>query len=161
EMAARTRCEISKGSEGWIESARRELTNILSDVQAISHRLHPPQLQLGLAKSAAQLCREISSQKNVDVTFQVDDIPNGFAREVSLCLYRVLQEALQNVTKHSGARSADVRLRGGVDRIELTIHDSGAGFDLDTALKGRGLGLTSMKERLKSVNGQLLIDSAS
>jgi signal transduction histidine kinase len=70
-----------------------------------------------------------------------------------------LQEALQNATKHSGARLVEVWLRGVADQIELTVHDSGAGFDPEDAFKGRGLGLTSMKKRLKAVNGQLSIDS--
>ncbi len=143
----------------WIEDVRQDVASILSDIQAISHRLHPPHLELGLASSATQLCREISAQKNVDVTLQVDELPSGMPGEVSLCLYRVLQEALQNVTKHSGARRADVRLRSSGDRIELTVKDSGVGFDLDKVMKGRGLGLTSMKERLKSIDGQLVIDS--
>jgi signal transduction histidine kinase len=70
-----------------------------------------------------------------------------------------LQEALQNATKHSGSRQFQVSLKGGANEIELTVHDSGAGFEPEEATKGRGLGLTSMQERLKLVNGQLSIDS--
>jgi signal transduction histidine kinase len=78
-----------------------------------------------------------------------------------VCLYRVLQEALHNAIKHSGARKAEVSLLGLADRIELTVHDLGVGFDpVATQVQGLGLGLTSMKERLTAVRGQLVIRSA-
>jgi signal transduction histidine kinase len=76
-----------------------------------------------------------------------------------VCLYRVLQEALHNAIKHSGARKAEVSLLGLADRIELTVHDLGVGFD-PVATQVQGLGLTSMKERLTAVRGQLVIRSA-
>jgi signal transduction histidine kinase len=79
--------------------------------------------------------------------------------EISLCLYRVLQEALQNAMKHSGGRHFTVSLTGGGKEIELTVQDSGVGFDSEHAIRGEGLGLSSMQERLKLVNGQLFIDS--
>jgi signal transduction histidine kinase len=82
-------------------------------------------------------------------------------REIALCLFRVLQEALQNAVKHSGSQRFQVFLRGTPDGIELTVHDSGVGFDPEDVAKGNGLGLTSMKERLKLVNGQLSITSKS
>ena len=68
----------------------------------------------------------------------------------------MLQEALQNATKHSGAGMMEVSLRGGVDQIELTVRDFGAGFDVST-VQGRGLGLTSMRERVRAVRGRLVI----
>ena len=77
----------------------------------------------------------------------------------SLCLYRVLQEALQDVVKHSVSRQAHVSLNGQINTINLTVKDSGAGFDPHEAMRGAGLGLTSMKERLKVVGGQLSIHS--
>src|SRR5262249_11913520 len=88
-----------------------------------------------------------------------EDIPRDLSKEVSLCVFRVLQEALQNAIKHSGAGSFMVSLSRRSDEIVLTVHDSGIGFDALEAMKGRGLGLTSMKERLKLVDGELLIES--
>jgi len=79
--------------------------------------------------------------------------------EIALCLFRVLQEALQNAVKHSGARHFRVSLTSSTNEIELIVHDSGTGFEPEEALKGRGLGLTSMKERLKLVDGRLSIES--
>jgi signal transduction histidine kinase len=81
--------------------------------------------------------------------------------DVSLCLFRVLQEALHNAVRHSGVRHFDVQLRGTGDAIDLTVRDEGVGFDVDAANRGRGLGLTSMKERLKLVGGELFIESQS
>jgi signal transduction histidine kinase len=79
--------------------------------------------------------------------------------EISLCLFRVLQEALQNAIKHSGSRRVRVVLQGQRDDVELTVQDSGVGFDPQAAIKGRGLGLTSMRERVGLVGGQLSIHS--
>jgi signal transduction histidine kinase len=141
-----------------IHDTREEVANLVKDVQALSHRLHPPSLNyLGLEAAAAGLCREIST--DATVSFHAENVPTGLPERISLGLYRVLQEALQNAIKHSGARHVDVWLRGVADQIELTVHDSGAGFDPVDAFKGRGLGLTSMNKRLKAVNGQLSIDS--
>jgi signal transduction histidine kinase len=87
-------------------------------------------------------------------------IPKTLPPEISLSLYRVLQEALQNVVSHSQSGHADVSLSGHADTLAMSIQDSGAGFDPHQAMSGRGLGLTSMKERLKVVGGQLSIDAA-
>jgi signal transduction histidine kinase len=79
--------------------------------------------------------------------------------EISLCLFRVLQEALHNALKHSGVRRFMVELRGAPDTVQLTVRDSGVGFDPDVMVQRSGLGLTSMKERLKLVDGIVSIDS--
>jgi signal transduction histidine kinase len=95
----------------------------------------------------------------VTIEVHVEHIPDALPPDISLCLYRVLQEALQNVLKHSGSRRAHVSLNGHVNTVSLTVQDSGAGFDPHEGLRGPGLGLTTMKERLKVVRGQLSIDS--
>jgi PAS domain S-box-containing protein len=142
-----------------IEEAREDIINLVTDVQALSYRLHPPRLDyLGIATAAADLCREISSQWGFEISFDAENVPKGLSRRITVCLYRVLQEALMNAIKHSGTRKVDVSLRGGADQIELTINDFGVGFDVE-ATHGRGLGLTSMNERLKAVKGHLAIRS--
>ena len=95
----------------------------------------------------------------MEVHFQSEGIPKRLPSRISLCLYRVLQEALQNAAKHSGARHVDVSLKAHADRIELTVEDTGGGFNVDDAARTRGLGLSSMKERIKGVHGQLVVDS--
>ena len=113
---------------------------------------------LGIAAAAAALCREVSNQRAVEITFHHECVPEGLSRNVAVCLYRVLQEAVQNAIKHSGTRKMDVTLRGGVDQIELIVRDFGAGFEVSTT-EGCGLGLTSMKERARAVRGRLAIVS--
>jgi signal transduction histidine kinase len=95
----------------------------------------------------------------VKIDFHSEKIPKELPQQISLCLFRVLQESLQNAIKHSGSRHFQVSLRGSANEVELKVHDSGVGFEPEEALKGRGLGLTSMQERLKLVDGQLSIGS--
>ena len=150
------------GGRQKIEAALEEVMNLAKDVQALSHRLHPARLEyLGIAAAAAALCREVSSQRNIEITFNAESVPEGVSRRVAVCLYRVLQEALHNAIKHSGGMpKVDVTLRGSVDEIELTVRDFGAGFEVSTT-QGQGLGLTSMKERVMAVGGRLAVLSES
>ncbi len=104
-------------------------------------------------------CKELSEQQKVEIEFAHDDIPSKVPEEISLCLFRVLQEALQNAVKHSGVRHFDVELRYASDMINLTVRDSGRGFDVEGAMHATGLGLVSMAERLKLVDGQFSIAS--
>jgi PAS domain S-box-containing protein len=138
----------------------RQIGDLASDVQALSHGLHPARLELlGRKAAVAGLCGELSNRPDVTIDLHFENVPDGLPREISLCLYRVLQEALQNVLKHSVSRHAHVSLSGQISTINLTIKDSGPGFDPHQAMRGPGLGLTSMKERLKVVGGQLSIHS--
>jgi PAS domain S-box-containing protein len=145
---------------GKILEASQQTADLVKDIQALTHRLHPSKVELlGLAAAARSLCEEFSDQQDVKIDFHAENVPEALPQEISLCLFRVLQEALQNAIKHSGSRHATVSLRGGVNDIDLTVQDSGVGFDAREAGRGRGLGLTSMKERLKLVDGQLSIHS--
>jgi PAS domain S-box-containing protein len=140
-----------------LEETRDMAMDLARDVQALSHRLHPARLEfLGISAAAAGLCREISNVRGVQIRFETERVPDGLSKRVAVCLYRVLQEALQNAVKHSGVTEMDVSLRGDRDQIELTVRDFGAGFDVP-ASQGRGLGLTSMKERVRAVCGRLAI----
>jgi PAS domain S-box-containing protein len=140
--------------------ARKQVEDLASDIQTLSHRLHSPKLEyLGLEAAVASFCRELSDRQGVDIDFHPENVPRELSREISLSLFRVLQEALQNAVKHSGSRNFQVSLKGEANEIELTVHDSGIGFNPEEAIKGRGLGLTSMRERLKLVNGDLSIEA--
>ena len=143
-----------------IGAATEQIANLASDIQALSHRLHPARLELlGLEAAVAGLCDELSHRQGVQIDVHLENIPTGLSREIAVCLYRVLQEALQNAVKHSGSPRAAVSITGGVDNINLTVEDSGVGFDSHGAMRDNALGLTSMKERLKLVGGQLSIHS--
>jgi two-component sensor histidine kinase len=85
-------------------------------------------------------------------------IPKRLPPKISLCLFRVTQEALQNAIKHSGSRNFEVRLDSALNEIHLSVRDPGTGFDLDEAMRGQGIGLTGMRERLKLVGGEFSIE---
>jgi PAS domain S-box-containing protein len=143
-----------------IEEASKQTSELASDIQALSHRLHSSKLELlGLVGACQSFCRELSHRQNIEVTFHSQDLPKNLPQQIALCLFRVLQEALHNAIKHSGERRFDVSLRGTSSEILLAVHDSGVGFDPEKAISGKGLGLISMKERLKLVDGQLSIKS--
>jgi PAS domain S-box-containing protein len=143
-----------------VQHTKQHITEIAKDVQGLSHRLHSSKLEyLGLAAAANSFCRELSEQQNVKIEFSHADVPRSLSREISLCLFRVLQEALQNAVKHSGANDFSVDLHGTSQAIQLTVSDIGAGFDQQAAVHARGLGLISMRERLQLVNGELSIKS--
>jgi len=112
-----------------------------------------------LVPAAEALCQEFSAAQRIDIEFHSDQVSTDMPEEIRLCLFRALQEALQNLAKHSGAGRGEVSLVGGADTIELTVSDEGTGFQPDRAFVGGGLGLPSMKQRLKLVNGQVAIDS--
>jgi len=153
--------EASRGEQRQaIAHAISELDDLGMDVQALSHRLHSSRLDyLGLEAASAGLCREVSRLHKLEINFHSDNIPKDVPKDVALSLFRVLEEGLQNAIKHSGSREFQVSLSSGSNEIELTIHDSGVGFDQKQVRKGQGLGLTSIEERVKLVNGELSIDS--
>ena len=143
-----------------LQEVKRHIREIADDVQALSHRLHSSKLDyLGLATAAKSFCREVSEKSKVEVVFHQSDIPTSLPKEISLCLFRVLQEALQNAVKHSGVGSFTVDLQAGADAIELKVADNGKGFDEREAFTCHGLGLISMRERLQMVNGELEVKS--
>jgi PAS domain S-box-containing protein len=135
-------------------------TEIASSIHNLSHRLRPSLLDLlGPVASIERLCRELSDRHNLQIRFVHRGIPEQIPKDVTLCLYRITQEALRNVVKHSGAAEAEVELIGQDDRIELCISDSGVGFSPESAKRTSGLGLISMQERLRLVRGQLSVQS--
>jgi PAS domain S-box-containing protein len=148
-----------KQAKRRIDEANKQVQDLGSDIQALSHSLHPSKLEfMGLVTASASFCKELSERQNVEIDFHSEDIPKKLPPDVALCLFRVLQEALHNAVRHSGARQFKVSLALRSGEIELSVMDSGVGFNPE-AVRGHGLGLTSMRERLKLVSGQLSIDS--
>jgi signal transduction histidine kinase len=135
------------------------INGVSMGVQSISHQLHPPQLEyLGVVAAMKSFCREFGARQKVEIDFETDDIPPVVSHEVSLCLFRILQEALHNAAKHSGVRHFEVRLSCSSNQLHLTVSDRGAGFDAESPNKA-GLGLISMRERVRLVNGTIVIES--
>jgi signal transduction histidine kinase len=138
----------------------RQILNILTDVKASAHELHSPRLEyLGIATVMKCFCREFGERKGVEIDFRNHGQPRLLPPDVSICLFRILQEALYNGVKHSGSQRFEVRLWEMSDDLHLTIKDSGEGFDPEAASKGKGLGLISMEQRLKLVKGTFSIES--
>ena len=126
----------------------------------MSHRLHSSKLKyLGLEAAAASFCSEFSDLLRLEIDFRAEGVPKELPEDISLCIFRVLQEALQNAAKYSGVKRFQVTLNCISQEVHLTVRDSGIGFSVEETLRGHGLGITSMKERLKLVDGKLSIDS--
>jgi len=143
---------------GLAYAALERVHSIADSLRALSHRLHPTKLNLiGLVPALSSLQRELS-RSDLTVTFRHENVPGGLPHEITLCLYRVVQEALQNAIKHGAAHHVSVNLRGVDEQLLLTIVDDGRGFSVD-AEWGKGLGLVSMAERLESIDGSVKIQS--
>ena len=143
-----------------IDELRKQALEIVTDVQSLSHELHSSKLEyLGIVPAMRGFCKELSQQQRVEIDFQSHDVPNPVSHDISLCLFRVLQEALHNSVKHSGVHQFEARLWGASGQIHLEVRDTGSGFDSEAIKESRGLGLISMQERLRLLDGTLSIES--
>jgi signal transduction histidine kinase len=146
-----------------VRNRMRDLQQMTSGVSAslhaLSHELHSSTLEyVGLVTGMRRWCREFAARQRVEIAFESNDLSIP-SREVSLCLFRVLQEALQNAAKHSGTKQINVQLAENAGAIHLIVSDSGRGFDVESALRNGGLGITSMQERVRLVGGTIVFDS--
>jgi len=147
-------------AQAQISALNNSIARLGKDLQAISHRLHSSKLEyLGIATAAGSFCKELAGQRGVKIDYVHENVPVHLPEGVAINLFRVLQEALSNAVKHSGARNYRVVLRRIGDELTLEVADDGRGFDVRAALMGHGLGLVSMQERLSLVNGEVHIDS--
>jgi PAS domain S-box-containing protein len=154
--------ELSHAAKKHLNDVEKIANEISSDIHHLSHRLHPSKLHnLGLVVALHGLCNEISNQSGVKIHFTYRAIPKVLPGDISLCLYRVSQEALNNVVRHSSAREATLELSRTDHMIGLCISDAGLGFNPEQVQEKAGLGLVSMRERLRLVGGQLSIVSES
>ena len=143
-----------------IEELEEQAMGMATDVQDLSHELHSSKLEyLGAIGSMKSWCNEFGERQGLQIEFKGHDSQMPLPPEVGLSLFRILQEALHNAAKHSGARRIEVQLREDPGEIHLIVSDLGKGFDVETAMRGRGLGLASMEERLRLVGGALSINS--
>jgi signal transduction histidine kinase len=136
--------------------------NIAKTLHDLSHRLHPAKLRLiGLVAALTGLQRELTQAEKSDVTITVshEDVPATLPHDLTLCVFRVVQEALQNAIKHGHARKIAMHLKGSPSGLALTIVDDGVGFEVES-MWGKGLGLVSMTERLDSIGGTVAIHSS-
>jgi signal transduction histidine kinase len=156
EQLANSDDQDGRESTSLAHAALDRLHSLAHSMRDLSHRLHPAKLQLmGLVPSLSSLPRELS-RPGLSITFTHQNVPPGLSHDLTLCVYRVVQEALQNAIRHSSAQNVSVNLRGDAETLLLTVTDDGMGFDVG-AEWGTGLGLLSMTERLESINGAVTI----
>jgi len=156
QIPRRTQAELGER----VRDISGRAAEIASDVHRLAYELHPSKLEsLGLVPALQSICRDVSRQYGLQVDFEHTRLPVEVPPDVALCLYRIVQEALHNVVRHSGARTALVELRAAGDQLELHVADPGAGFVASGRGNG-GIGLVSMRERVNFVGGQIAIHSA-
>jgi len=144
-----------------LRAVRGQLTRLSEDIHSLAYQLHPSVLQeLGLAEALRTECERWCRQGRLDLAVDLDPLPAAVGKDEALCLFRVAQEALNNVARHAGAAAATVTLQQMDGGLLLAVRDSGVGFDPATLGERRRLGLASMRERVRLVNGTLDIESA-
>jgi PAS domain S-box-containing protein len=156
--------EVSPITYGELRSRMDELgkrtSEISAVVQSLSHELHSSRLEyLGLVSAMKGFSKEFGDKHKVEINFSNEGIPSGIPPEISLCLFRIMQEGLHNALKHSGVKFFEVKLHGSPAEIRLTVRDSGVGFEPELAKDTPGLGLMSMRERVRLVKGTISITS--
>jgi signal transduction histidine kinase len=136
------------------------ISELSSDIHRLSHELHSSKLHhVGLLAAAKSLCEEIGRQHRIQIEFAHRELPEEISPHVELCFFRIVQESLNNIVKHSGAKQAHVEFVGTASYIRLRIVDSGVGFDPSAKAARAGLGLASMRERLRPLGGNMALRS--
>ena len=131
-----------------------------ADLHSLSHRLHSSTLEsLGLVAGVSAFCKEFAQQQGIHVDFAHENVPHGIPEDAALCIFRVAQEGLRNIKRHSGADRAEVRLEGLEEKLHLSVTDPGRGFDVNMRSPQNGIGIRSMKERVRSMGGHLEVRS--
>ncbi len=147
-------------SKSELLGVKNKLAEVSKDLHSLSRALHPAILNdLGFCRAAKNECDAFQKRTGIRVNCFVDELCKGAMFDVELCLYRILQECLQNIFKHSGATEACVCLETYHDVVMLTVQDLGVGFDLDHKKIGAGIGLISMRERVHRLDGVIVIES--
>ncbi len=144
-----------------LHELKQQIREISLGIHSLSHQLYSPELEhLGLSIAMRDFCERFAAKRGVQISFGGDDFPKSFVpNDVSLCLFRILQEGLQNAVKHSNGKQFEVNLQCSRNQIHLVISDDGIGFDPGVAVSKAGLGLISMYERARLVNGAITIES--
>jgi PAS domain S-box-containing protein len=160
EQLKRAVPDADNGLRLRLEELRKQVQDISAGIHALSHELHSSKLRhMGMVNAMRGFCAELSEQQKVEIDFTDRDVADTVPQHIATCLFRVLQEALHNGVKHSKARHFDVTVQATTDAVCLTVADSGLGFDPGAGIGGQGIGLSSMQERLKLVDGVLSIES--
>lgn len=143
-----------------LQRVREGLVNLSGDIHAISRQLHPSILEdLGLVDAVKSECSIFTQREGIAVDYRTENVPPGIPADVAICIYRIVQEGLRNIAKHADTTQLQVALTGKDDSIHLMIKDQGSGFDPKEMEKKPGLGLVSMQERVRLIQGNISIES--
>ncbi|MGB9432276.1 MAG: ATP-binding protein, partial [Candidatus Acidiferrum sp.] len=146
--------------EAEVRKVEKELIRVGAEIRQLSHELHPAVLhEKGLPDALSSYCEEFSTTRGIPISYEGDERVEELSPGVSLCIYRIAQEALGNVAKHAQAKQAKVRLTRSDDRVCLVVSDNGVGFDPDGSRNAGGLGLINMRERVRQLNGTFEFES--
>jgi PAS domain S-box-containing protein len=139
----------------------KRVSELSEDLHALSHRLHSSTLEnLGVIAGVRAFCEEFGEQQKMQIVFAHENVPHSVSGDVSLCLFRIVQESLRNVKRHSGASRAEVRLELINEMLHLSVVDHGTGFNSNERSNKRGIGIQSMEERLRLLGGRLEVRSS-
>ena len=160
ENASEALPDSPRSAKQQLQELMNSASELGADIHTVSHRLHSATLEsLGLEHGISSLCKEFSDRHGIEIDFSADKIPRVVDPNVALCLFRIVQEALQNLRKHSGAARAEVRLIKHADGIFVSVYDQGKGFDMNDMKAHEGLGIRSMGERARLLSGRFEIHS--
>jgi signal transduction histidine kinase len=152
--------EASPHTQEQLRELLNSASEIGADLHTLSHRLHSSTLErLGLVPAVTSLCKEFNAQQGIRVAFSHNEVPRSLPPEIALCLFRVVQEGLRNVKKHSGGLKAEVELNCTHRHLHLSISDDGVGCDVSQLGHNHGLGILSMEERARLVGARFAIRS--
>ncbi len=152
---------VSAETADSVHSMHRQLVKISEDVHAISRQLHPSILEdLGLIDAVRNEINAFRRREGIDVNYLSSELPQKLPKDISLCFFRIIQESLRNIARHARTDSASITLTVLTDHLDMEIRDHGCGFDQENNREQLGLGLISMGERVRMINGKLDITSA-
>ena len=149
----------SVAHDGEVADISEKLANLVGEIVAVSDPVHQRLELLGLTTAGRGFCADLSARYDVAIHFEDDGVPRHLPSDIAIALFRVLQEATINAVVHSAAHEVWVSLRRTAAEIRLQIVDRGVGFDTQRAVPNGGVGLVSIRERLKLVNGDSVIVS--
>jgi signal transduction histidine kinase len=159
ETVAETIPKSPREADRQIHNLLEATSELGEDLHTLSHRLHSSTLEsLGLVSGVAALCKEFRAWQGVQVDLEYGDIPRSIDPDTDLCIFRIVQEALRNVKKHSGADRAEVKLTIDKNKIRVLVADHGKGFDSES-IQHKGLGVRSMEERARMLGGAFQVRS--
>lgn len=160
DLLAQTPWQEAEAVAAKLEGLSSQVKALSSEVHRLSHDLHPAKLeQLGLGSAVRGFCKEFARAQHIAIDFVERDVPRVLPGDAALSLYRITQETLNNVVKHSGATAARVEMTRSEGEIRLVVTDDGEGFDPVAATRNGSLGLVSMNERARFAGGSLFIES--